>query len=77
MAAADPADAQVRSRGKAARGRFGAVWQGVQGNISRLLKELRLHGVSGDGRRWRVAGLQTNRTVTAPVSANSVGEFAG
>jgi len=29
MAAADPADAQVRSRGKAARGRFGAVWQGA------------------------------------------------
>ena len=76
MAAADPADAQVRSRGKAARGRFGAVWQGVQGNISRLLKELRLYGVCHGGRR-RVAGLQTNRTVTAPVSANSVGEFAG
>jgi hypothetical protein len=29
MAAADPADAQVRSRQRAARGRFGAVWQGA------------------------------------------------
>jgi hypothetical protein len=75
MAAADPADAQVRSRQRAARGRIGAVWRGAL--AEHLAASQGVTAASRLLRRALGAGLRAARPVAAPVSANSVGEFAG